>query len=92
MLHLDLFDQNAETTPNLHNQLQDANSARHLAASWMDVVTTIEALPVGRFHRLHLLRQMCAWSVFAMSRMRSLLSTASPSACAVAELPLPNPP
>ena len=58
----------------------------------MDVVTTIEALPVGRFHRLHLLRQMCAWSVFAMSRMRSLLSTASPSACAVAELPLPNPP
>ena len=36
----------------------------------MDVVTAIEALPVGRFHRLHLLRQMLAWSVFAMSRMR----------------------
>ena len=45
----------------------------------MDVVTAIEALPVGRFHRLHLLRQQLAWSVFAMSRMRSLLSTASPS-------------
>ena len=64
----------------------------------MDVVTAIEALPVGRFHRLHLLRQQLAWSVFAMSRMRSLLSTASPrllstvGACVVAELPLPNPP
>jgi len=92
VLHLDLFDQNAETTSELPNKQKDANSARHLAASWMDVVTTIEALPVGRFHRLHLLRQQLAWSVFAMSRMRSLLSTASPSACAVAELPLPNPP
>ena len=47
-----------------------ARNTRVNSTRGMDVVAAIEALPVSRFHRLHLLRQMLAWSVFAMSRMR----------------------
>ncbi|EOD04020.1 hypothetical protein EMIHUDRAFT_372634, partial [Emiliania huxleyi CCMP1516] len=31
-----------------------------------DVVQAIESLPIGRFHHLHLARQICAWACFAL--------------------------